>query len=199
MAQLLAEALATAGFEVRTASDADTARRVIDDFDPDVALLDIGLGDGPTGVHLAHALRKVRPDIAVLILSQHPDPSYASGSRLPEDVGFLRKHLVSDILTLVGAIDAVLADHAREVRQEERVGATELELSDQLMRVLVFIAKGYDNQSIADRLEISLKSVERRVNEIYSQLGIQTRGNINPRVEAARAYMRAFGLPERSP
>ena len=56
MASLLARSLEAANFIVETASDAAAARKLIQTFDPDIALLDISLGDGPTGVHLAHAI-----------------------------------------------------------------------------------------------------------------------------------------------
>ena len=106
MASLLAESLNAANFNVETAPDAAKARKVIDRFDPDILLLDISLGDGPSGVHLAHAVHETRPDIAILILTKHPDAKSATsdGLDLPPNVGFFRKHLVYDISYLLNAI-----------------------------------------------------------------------------------------------
>ena len=117
MASLLEGSLTNAGFIVTAAADVESGRRAVDTFDPDIVLLDISLGDGPTGVHLAHALRKTRPDIAVLILTKHPDAKSASreGLDLPPNVGFLRKHLVNDVTYLIDAIEKVLADQPQDV------------------------------------------------------------------------------------
>lgn len=120
LAALVAEALQSAGFEVETASDVQSARRLIDTFDPDIAVLDISLGNGPTGVHLAHALEISRPDIAILFLTRHPDAAsaQAEGLQLPANAGFLRKHMVNDTGQLLAAIEAVFADRASEVRHD---------------------------------------------------------------------------------
>lgn len=200
MAGLLAEALSDLGFEVEIARDAQQARDVVDEFDPDIALLDITLGDGPTGVHLAHALRKTHPEIGLLVLTQHPDAGRASGGiELPPGVGFLRKHLVGDINTLTAAIESVLTNRGDNVRQDVPDQGKPLPLAGQPLRVLELLAKGYDNQGIASRMDLSVKSVERWVKHIYDQLDIQTRGDVNPRVEAARRYISAVGIPERAP
>lgn len=121
MASLLAQSLSSANFRVETAPDAAKARKVIDRFDPDILLLDISLGDGPSGIHLAHAIHETRPDIAILILTKHPDAKSATaeGLDLPPNVGFLRKHLVNDMEYLLSAIDKVLTDRHAEVRQDQ--------------------------------------------------------------------------------
>ena len=52
-ASLLAETLVSQGFEVVTAHDVVEALRAVDIFDPDAALIDIALGEGPNGIDLA--------------------------------------------------------------------------------------------------------------------------------------------------
>lgn len=92
MASLLADALSVHGFNVMIAPDVLEARRAVKEFDPDAALIDISLGYGPSGLDLAHALSKQRPDIALLILTKHADARAAdqSLSEVPEKCGFLR-------------------------------------------------------------------------------------------------------------
>lgn len=199
MASLLTESLRAAGFEVDSAPDVAAARTKIDRFDPDMLLLDISLGDGPTGVHLAHAVHRTRPDIAMLFLTKHPDARSASGDGLdlPPNVGFLRKHLVNDQAYLVEAIEKVFAERSTEVRQDEPSIDAFTELSEQARRILALIAQGYNNAQIAARCELSSKSVERWIDRIYKELGIETKGEVNPRVEAARRYFLAVGIPSR--
>lgn len=200
MASLLAESLAAANFKVETALDAGKARRAIDRFDPDILLLDISLGDGPSGVHLAHAVNETRPDIAILILTKHPDAKSATadGLDLPPNVGFLRKHLVNDVSYLVTAIEKVLTDRYAEVRQDEPLTSPIAQLGSQATKVLNLVAQGYNNAEIASRMNLSVKSVERWVETIYRELKIDSKGAINPRVEAARQYYLIAGISQRT-
>ena len=199
MASLLAQTLRSANFQVETAANAADARKVIDRFDPDIVLLDISLGDGPSGIHLAHVIHETRPDIAVLILTKHPDAKSATaeGLELPPNVGFLRKHLVSDLQYLVNAIEKVLTDRSEEVRQDEPHVNPLANLGQQAMKVLALMAQGYNNTEIAVRMELSVKSVERWIENIYKELKIESKGAINPRVEAARQYYLIAGISQR--
>lgn len=199
MASLLAISLTDAGFQIETAPDAAKARTVIDRFDPDILLLDISLGDGPSGVHLAHAIHETRPDIAILILTKHPDAKSATadGLDLPPKVGFLRKHLVNDLNYLLHAIERVLSDQPDSVRQDEKVESPIMGLGPQALKVLALIAQGYNNTEIALRLDLSVKSIERWIETIYRELKIESKGAINPRVEAARQYYLISGISQR--
>jgi DNA-binding NarL/FixJ family response regulator len=200
MASLLAESLNAANFNVETAPDAAKARKVIDRFDPDILLLDISLGDGPSGVHLAHAVHETRPDIAILILTKHPDAKSATadGLELPPNVGFLRKHLVNDMSYLLNAIEKVLTDRHSEVRQDQPVTSPIAQLGSQAIKVLALVAQGYNNTEIALRMDLSIKSVERWIETIYRELNIDSKGAINPRVEAARQYYLIAGISHRT-
>ena len=194
-ASLLARSLTESGFEVATAGDVAAAREQIVAFDPDLVLLDISLGKGPSGVHLAHALHRTRPDIGILMLTQHSDPRVASGDGLglPPGVGFLRKHQVSDVPFLLQAIDKVLSDRADEVRQDEPSPPLETSLTPRSRAVLELLAEGYSNAEIARRCDVKAKTVERWIEHVYRELGIDTRGPKNPRVEAARIYLLGKG------
>ena len=200
MASLLVQALIAANFQVESAPDAAKARKVIDRFDPDILLLDISLGDGPSGIHLAHVIHETRPDIAILILTKHPDAKSATadGLELPNNVGFLRKHLVNDIQYLLAAIEKVLTDRSQEVRQDQPAENLISKLSPQAIKVIGLVAQGYTNTEIALRINLSIKSVERWIDTIYKDLYIDAKGPINPRVEAARQYYLAAGISQRS-
>ena len=200
MAELLARSLRETAFEVEVAIDVEQARKAINKFDPDIVLLDISLGDGPTGVHLAHSLRRTHPDIGVLILTKHADAKSASkeGLDLPENVGFLRKHMVTDVPHLLNAIELVLSDRPQAVRQDLAEPATVLTLEGKALVILELLAMGFNNSEIAIRSNLSIKSVERWIDKIYRDLGISAKSVVNPRVEAARIYFREIGIPERS-
>jgi DNA-binding NarL/FixJ family response regulator len=200
MSALLQQSLTSADFEVEAAIDAAQARKKIEAFDPDILLLDISLGDGPSGLHLAHAIDKTRPDIAILILTKHPDAKSATseGLDIPARVGFLRKHLVNDVNYLLNAIEKVLSDRSSEVRQDFQSESPINNLSEQAVLILSLIAQGFSNNEIATRAKLSVKSVERWIDIIYKELEITKSGEINQRVEAARRYYMIAGIPERS-
>ena len=199
MASLLQSSLTQANFEVETANDAGNARKKISIFDPDILLLDISLGDGPSGLHLAHAIDKTRPDIAILILTKHADAKSASseGLDIPPRVGFLRKHLVNDVDYLLTAIEKVLSDRSQEVRQDSQTDSPFSKMSEQAVIVLKLLAQGYNNNEIATRTGLSVKSVERWIDVIYKELEITKKGEINQRVEAVRKYFQIAGIPDR--
>jgi DNA-binding NarL/FixJ family response regulator len=197
MSSLLADVLTGYGFNVRTAADVSQARQEIDDFDPDMLLLDVSLGDGPNGIHLAHAMRLSRPDIAILVFTRHTDIASATndGLELPPGVGFLRKHLVSDQAYLIEAMEKVLREQEDFVTEEQKTVDAFAFLGANGSRTLRLIAEGFDNEEIARRCGVSRKTVERWIEQMYRDLGIDTKGLLNPRVAAARRFLFAVGVP----
>lgn len=199
MASLLSQVLTASGFDVETAGDVLEARAAIRNFDPDGVLLDISLGDGPSGLDLAHVLHAQRPDIAIIVLTKYPDPRVVgvTTEELPPNCGFLRKDMVKDSEYLLEAINAVLADRPRDVRHDLDPTKPLGQLSPKHLEVLRLIATGYTNEFIAQLKGTSQSTVERWSVEIFRALGIDTKGNVNPRVEAARQFIAAAGVPDR--
>lgn len=197
MASLLAEALIVHGFEVRIAADALEARRAVKEFDPDAALIDIALGVGPSGLDLAHALSQQRPEIALLILTKHADARAAGAGEVPKGCGFLRKDKVRDTEYLLAQLESVLSDQADQVRDDLNAVNPLAALSPRQLEVLRLMAMGYTNEFIAQCTDASLSSVERWVMQVFRALGLDTRGNTNPRVEAVRIFIASSSLPDR--
>lgn len=197
LGSLVVDSLRSAGFVVESASNVQTARNLINRFDPDMVVLDISLGEGPTGIHLAHSLSISRPDIAILFLTRYPDAesACADGLEVPEGAGFLRKHMVNDSRQLLDAIEKVFANRASEVRQDSVKSESLGDLSPQALKVLRLLAEGLSNAEIARRCQLSTKSVERWVDSVYKELGIDKKQDVNARVQAAKIYYAAFGTP----
>lgn len=197
LAQLVVDALRANGFDVASALNVKEARELIETFDPDMAVLDISLGNGPTGIHLAHVLEVSRPDIAILFLTRYPDAASAAaeGLRVPVGAGFLRKHMVHDTQHLLEAIEAVFADRGDEVRHDSAKVAGVEGLTEQAMTVWRLLAQGFSNAEIARRCELSVKSAERWIDVVYRQLGIDKSAEINARVEAAKRFYLEVGVP----
>lgn len=199
VAALLADALTAGGFSVVTANDVVSARERIMDFDPDGLVIDISLGPGPSGVDLAYAIRKERADIAILFLTRHPDLRTAgvNAAQVPPNCGFLRKDRVHETGYLIGAIEKVLTDADRDVRHDDDPGRPLGNLSEKQLMFLRLMALGYTNDAMAKEAGLAVSSVERWVVGIFRDMGIESRGNVNPRVEAVRRYVAVAGIPER--
>ena len=195
---LLEQTLLSVHFQTSRANNAVEAKRQIETFDPDIALLDIDLGPGANGIDVAHILAKKHPDIAILFLTKFPDLRSA-GLRmedLPPGCGFLRKELVGNTEYLVDAIDNVLGERP-EVRDDLLPNRPLSVLTKNQVEALRLLASGYTNAEIARRRETSVSSVEQLLNTTFKNLGIQSSDDINPRIEAVRIFIQAAGIPNR--
>jgi len=92
---LLSEALTSLGYIVRTASDGPQALRIAETFQPELALLDIGL-PVMDGYDLARRLRQIRPlqSARLVALTGY---GQAADKRRSQDAGF-HAHLVKPIM-----------------------------------------------------------------------------------------------------
>lgn len=199
VASLIGNALQQAGFESQQANSVPAALFQLQDFDPDLVLLDINLGDGPSGIDLAHHLRRERPDVAVLILTKHPDARTAVGrsGEVPDGCGFLRKESVGDIDYLLECIELVMNESAARLRQDLDPMRPFANLTAKQVELLRYLALGYTNSQIAERLELVPKTIEQRLTLVFKVLGIDHLEGINPRSEAIRLFVQTAGIPER--
>jgi DNA-binding NarL/FixJ family response regulator len=160
---------------------------------PQVALLDLFLPDG-FGFDVGVQLRKVLPDLHVIVLSEHARPKILAA--LPEAErrywSYLLKTGVSSREALLEAIRACLTRPIVDERVREKpVTAAELRmeaLSDRQREILALVASGMSNTAIAQKLFMSPKSVEYHLTQIYAQLQVNTDASVNARVQAAMIY-----------
>jgi DNA-binding CsgD family transcriptional regulator len=107
---------------------------------------------------------------------------------LTDTVGFIRKQSVTAPTELLAAIEKVLADRAFEVRQDHNQSSLSTNLPTRAQEVLRLLANSCSNQEIARRTNMSLKTVEKWIDRIYQDLGIENTSAINARVAAATRY-----------
>jgi DNA-binding NarL/FixJ family response regulator len=196
---LIVGALANEGFESVLAKTALEAKKQVKSFDPDVVIVDIDLGDGPSGIDFIQVLKKTQPDVAAILLSKHADTKSAgiNESQVPEGVAYLRKSLIHNTQTLVETINQVTKGSADLVRQDKHSkGSIDLLTKTQL-EILRLMALGFSNKEIAKQREVSVSSVEQRVSEIFKTFSISQSDAVVPRVEAVRRYISEAGIPER--
>lgn len=194
--ELLAVALERHGFSVDTAASASDAKRSFSRGDHDALVLDINLGPGPNGFDLAEVLRQQAPHVAIVFLTNVPDPRFVG--RAPEDVpkgvAYLRKSSLGDVDALIVALDSALRgsgiDGLRQDRDPDRPLAT---LTRKQIAVLSLVAAGKSNAQIAEERGVSVKAIEDTISRAAQALGIDTQDEGNIRVAAARRFLAATG------
>ncbi len=164
---------------------------------PDVALLDIELGEGETGVQTGLRMRRAYPEMGIVLLSNYDEPGVLMALPRGESYGwaYLLKKSVGTVATIIRAIEGtkdrliVLDPHlvrALEPRQEGRVAS----LTPRQRDILRLLAQGYSNAGIARELVIAPKSVENYISHVYQALGIDASETIiHARVKATLVFL----------
>lgn len=196
---LVGDLLRSAGFEVKVADSANAATELFLTFDPDVAILDIELGKGPSGVDLAHIAHRAYPATALLLLTRFPDVRTAqlSPADLPPGCGFVSKSRVSDSGILLQAVGEAFRGTNTTTLKFNQVNNPLARLTRTQLAVLRMVVQGYTNPEIARRRACSTNAVEKLLTSIYGRLGIDHAGAVHPRAEAIRIWASASALPGR--
>jgi DNA-binding NarL/FixJ family response regulator len=90
-----------------------------------------------------------------------------------------------------------MSDQSGEASFEREAATLIGGLDARHVEVLRLVAMGYTNDQIGRLKDASQTTVERWCQEVFRALGIDTNGAVNPRVEAARRYIAAAGIPDR--
>jgi DNA-binding NarL/FixJ family response regulator len=170
------------------------AIETIKNVDTQVAILDLDLGPGPNGVDVANMMRKINPNIGVILLTSFSDPRLANpyGPKLPQGSIFFTKAKLRDFNILVNAI-LLARKYPLVSRKQEN---PELNLSDRQIEVLKALATGLSTIEIAKSLDLSEKTIEAIISKLHSSLELQRDKRFNVRIQLARAY---FALSGRTP
>ena len=187
---------------VATCASLDELFTALDAQAPDVVLTDIRMPPGMSdeGIRAASMLRASHPDLGVLVLSQHDDPEFvmallADGS---QGRGYLLKERTADRAQLVRALvevaggGSVIDPKVVEVLVRRNRDASPLDsLTERERAVLAEMATGADNAAIASALVLTVRSVEKYINGIFSKLGLSEETDVNRRVKAVLLYLAA--------
>lgn len=187
---------------VATVGDADELLPVVARHQPDLALVDVRMPPTHTddGLRAALAVRDRWPDVAILVLSQYVEETYAVEllARDTSAVGYLLKDRIADVSEFLGAVrrvgeggtaldpEVVAQLLARSRRQDplERLSPREAE-------VLALMAEGRTNPAIARQLVVSDKAVEKHVGNIFMKLDLPPATDDHRRVLAVLRWLEA--------
>jgi DNA-binding NarL/FixJ family response regulator len=198
----LAGLLGRFGFQVAAAAgDAQALKAAVAEHAPDLVITDIRMPPGFTdeGLRAAVELRRTHPGLAVIVLSQYVQHSYAADLLDSGDgrgVGYLLKDRVADVEDFIAALHRVAAGGTvvdpQVIRQLVRRHRDPLSsLSAREREVLALIAGGHSNTAIARHLVVSEAAVGKHVGNILAKLRLPQTDDTNRRVLAVLTYLRS--------
>jgi DNA-binding NarL/FixJ family response regulator len=180
--------------------DAESLLAVVAEHEPGLAIVDVRMP--PTyedeGMRAAVEIRRLHPDTAVLVLSQHVESRFAvelvgSGGGF----GYLLKDRVLDVDEFLEAAERVCNGGSAldpEVVKQLLLPPQEDEalagLTPREREVLGLMAEGKTNAGIARQLWLAEKTVETHVSSILGKLGLPLDGDTHRRVLAVVTYLR---------
>jgi len=197
----LVQLLKSRGQEVAAAvGDAPALLEAVAEHRPDVAVVDIRLPPDHTdeGVRAAVELRRLYPDLGILMFSQYVEASFATAllAHSSKGVGYLLKERVVDIDDFVDALARVasggtaldpevvtqLVGANRRPERAERLTPREAE-------VMALVAEGRTNAAIAGTLVIGERAVEKHVANIFTKFDLPQTDVDHRRVLAVLRYL----------
>jgi DNA-binding NarL/FixJ family response regulator len=184
--------------------DLDELVEAVEENDPDVVLTDIRMPPTHTdeGIRFAVELRASRPEIGVVVLSQHAEPLYAAALFEQGSAGraYLLKDRLKDRAELGRALEEVAQGGSvvdpviveQLVTMQRRRADTRLDqLTPRELEILGMIAQGLSNSAIADALVITKRAVEHHINTIFRKLDLGSSEAVSSRVKAVLLYLNA--------
>jgi DNA-binding NarL/FixJ family response regulator len=187
---------------VAAVGDASSLASAVSAYGPDLVITDVRMPPGfsDEGLRAAIALRAARPTLAVLVLSQYIELTYAAellAAPSEAGVGYLLKDRVTDVTTFVDAVRRVAAGDTvvdpKIVKQLLKRNSDPLErLSPRERQVLALMAEGRSNTAIAGALVLSDAAVAKNVTGIFTKLGLPPADHDNRRILAVLKYLHRF-------
>jgi two-component system, NarL family, response regulator NreC len=167
---------------VGEASGADEALEVVEGESPDVVVLDLTM-PGVHGMELVTRIARGKTRSRVLVLTVHEGAGWVREALAAGASGYVTKDAVArDLVEAVRAVavgtlfvtpslGALLVGEAFDAKDE-------VQLTDREREVLVLLARGFTNKEAADRLFVSVRTIEGHRANVFRKLGITSRAEL---------------------
>jgi DNA-binding NarL/FixJ family response regulator len=189
------------GFDVVDAvADGDALVHAARHEKPDIAIVDIRLPPSfrDEGLRAALELRATVPEMAILVVSQYVEHTYATELLATggSGVGYLLKDRIMNVDEFVDAVRRVAeggtaldSEVVAQLFSRHRTAGPLETLTPREREVLELMAEGKSNAGIAKSLVLSLGAVEKHIASIFTKLRLQQTPEEHRRVLAVLAYL----------
>ena len=174
--------------DLMVCGETSSAVETLDNFkqmEADIAVVDISL-QGTSGLELTKALKEIQPSLPILVLSMHDESLYAERALRSGARGYVMKQESAE--TVLKAIRKVLSggvylsERLSSQILREFVDGTEAQvekfgietLSDRELEVFELIGRGHSTRDVANRLGLSVKTIETHRAHVKQKLKIDT-------------------------
>jgi DNA-binding NarL/FixJ family response regulator len=182
------------------AEDYGSAVELIDKHRPTLLFTDVRMPPTSTdeGIRLAQWMRSAHPDTGVIVLSQYVHPGYVTGLLDGGTAarGYLLKERVSHFDQLSEAVHQVAAGGTvldpmvvDALLAQPSSAAALSRLTPREREVLAELASGLSNRTVADRLVLTQRGVEKHINSIFAKLGLTGDDSVDRRVRAVLMFL----------
>jgi DNA-binding NarL/FixJ family response regulator len=185
------------------AEDTQTALRLVDETQPDIAVVDISLKDR-SGLDVIKEMHALKPDLAVLVLSMHDEKLQAERSLRAGARGYIMKQEATDkVLTAIRRVlagDIYLSDRMATQMLHQLVDAKKTppdklsplqSLTNRELEIFTLIGHGLGPREIAGKFGLSVKTIEAHREHIKSKLNVKT---ANELIRHAMQYVMDHGI-----
>jgi two-component system response regulator NreC len=161
------------------------------EVESDVVLLDLSM-PGPPGTATIERLAHLDPSPRILVLTMHEDPVYLRSALQAGAAGYIVKkaadiellnairvvHHGGSFVNLTRPGEAAGSDVVGRVPRDSPAAGAPKPLSRREVEVLRLLAQGHTNQEVADRLAVSIKTIETHRKRLSDKLGLKSRAEL---------------------
>lgn len=167
---------------VAEVDDGGQAQALIEEIQPDVAVLDIQMPEA-SGIEVTRWVRANHPEVGVLILTAYDDDPYVMAVLQAGANGFVLKtaspreiiRAVRDVYAGNSALDAAIVGKVMAQMAAPTPSRLVEKLTDREMEVLALVAKGHTNKAIGVQLGISDRTVQGHLAHVFNKLQASSR------------------------
>lgn len=181
---------------VAEASNGEELLRLLPDVDADVIFLDIEM-PVKNGMAALRDIKKIKPNIKVLMVTMHPEELYGLAARKLGADGYITKS--TEPRMILKAIRKIMAGQEyfdRDILARARSkapGRPIVKLSKRESEVLSLLASGKSNKEVAEELEISDKTVSTYKLRLLKKLKAKSLVDL---INFAKYYIKGEELPD---
>lgn len=172
------------------AADGLEAMMKLEQNEIDVILMDLSMPPGENGLVTTKKIKELDKKVKVLIMTMHDDEEYLFRALKIGASGYLLKNAYDEeMLEAIRAVyaggvyihpsvaPALVREFLTKNEVDEKINSYEL-LSKREQEILPLIALGYGNKEIAEKLFVSVKTVEAHKTSIMHKLGFEKRTDL---------------------